>query len=65
MKGNRTNFIEFDIDPRIRHSFWTIIFGGIFGLWGGTYGINQTEVQVKFCVFSIYKKFIHPALLGL
>ena len=51
MKGNRTNFIEFGIDPRIRHSFWTIIFGGIFGLWGGTYGINQTEVQVKFCDF--------------
>merc|ERR1711892_1368927 len=45
VNGSRKNFIEFDPDPRIRHSFWTIIFGGTFGLWGGTYGINQTEVQ--------------------
>ena len=43
--NNRTDFINFDPDPRIRHSFWTIVFGGVFGLWGGTYGINQTEVQ--------------------
>ncbi|XP_030834623.1 sodium-coupled monocarboxylate transporter 1-like [Strongylocentrotus purpuratus] len=43
-KGGRINFWEFDPDPTIRHSFWSIVIGGGF-TWGAIYGISQAQVM--------------------
>uniref|UniRef100_A0A8C4RV85 Solute carrier family 5 member 8 n=1 Tax=Erpetoichthys calabaricus TaxID=27687 RepID=A0A8C4RV85_ERPCA len=42
--GGRLNFWDFDVNPLRRHTFWTIIFGGIC-TWTGIYGVNQAQVQ--------------------
>ncbi|XP_061425934.1 sodium-coupled monocarboxylate transporter 1-like [Lethenteron reissneri] len=42
--GGRINFWNFDVDPRKRHTFWTIVVGGTFS-WTATYSCNQTQVQ--------------------
>ena len=36
---------DFDPDPRVRHTVWSCVFGGTFGLWLGVYGVNQSNVQ--------------------
>ncbi|CAG5102523.1 Oidioi.mRNA.OKI2018_I69.chr1.g340.t1.cds [Oikopleura dioica] len=38
-------FDEFDWDPRIRHSFWTIIIGGLFGTWGNSFCCSQRTLS--------------------
>ncbi|XP_029017411.1 sodium-coupled monocarboxylate transporter 1 [Betta splendens] len=43
-QGGRLNFWDFDINPRRKHTFWTITIGGTF-LWISIYGINQGQVQ--------------------
>ncbi|XP_072026113.1 sodium-coupled monocarboxylate transporter 1-like [Amphiura filiformis] len=35
---------NFNPDPSIRHTFWTVFVGGIF-FWGQIYTVNQTMVQ--------------------
>ncbi|XP_053572971.1 sodium-coupled monocarboxylate transporter 1-like [Bombina bombina] len=42
--GGRLNFWDFDPHPLRRHTFWTILIGGIF-VWTGIYGVNQAQVQ--------------------
>nr|XP_039253945.1 sodium-coupled monocarboxylate transporter 2-like [Styela clava] len=42
--GGRIQFENFDIDPRMRHTFWTISLGGTL-YWIGTYGTTQTMAQ--------------------
>ena len=32
-------------DPRVRHTVWSCVLGGTFGLWLGVYGVNQANVQ--------------------
>ncbi|XP_013398155.1 sodium-coupled monocarboxylate transporter 1 [Lingula anatina] len=41
---NRVNFLDFDPDPRERHTFWTCIFGGFF-TWLTVYACNQAQIQ--------------------
>ncbi|XP_016064981.1 PREDICTED: sodium-dependent multivitamin transporter isoform X4 [Miniopterus natalensis] len=36
--------IELDPDPFVRHTFWTLAFGGIFMMLS-LYGVNQAQVQ--------------------
>lgn len=44
--GGRLDFFEhFKFDVRDRHSFWSVVVGGTFGIWLGTFSCNQTEVQ--------------------
>nr|XP_054760296.1 sodium-coupled monocarboxylate transporter 1-like [Lytechinus pictus] len=43
-KGGRINFWEFDPDPTIRHSFWSIVIGGGF-TWASGYGVSQAQVM--------------------
>ncbi|KAK7467995.1 hypothetical protein BaRGS_00036773, partial [Batillaria attramentaria] len=38
---------SFNADPTQRHSFWSLIVGGMIG-WTATYGCNQASVQ-RFC----------------
>ena len=37
-------YFSFETDPRIRHTFWTIMVGGTF-LFLNTIGISQGQVQ--------------------
>ena len=32
-------------DPRYRHTFWSILFGGVFGNWGNCWCSHQSMVQ--------------------
>ncbi|XP_060700767.1 sodium-coupled monocarboxylate transporter 1-like [Hemiscyllium ocellatum] len=44
VNGGRINFLDFDPDPRRRHTFWTVLVGGTFG-WTAIYSCNQAQVQ--------------------
>ncbi|XP_034019325.1 sodium-coupled monocarboxylate transporter 1 [Thalassophryne amazonica] len=43
-QGGRLNFWDFDMNPKRRHTFWTVTIGGVF-LWTSIYAINQAQVQ--------------------
>ena len=45
MEYDRIEFDVFDMDPTVRHTFWSIVFGGFFG-WVSIYGCNQTQVYI-------------------
>uniref|UniRef100_H2Z0C9 Sodium/solute symporter n=1 Tax=Ciona savignyi TaxID=51511 RepID=H2Z0C9_CIOSA len=40
----RIDFLRFDLDPRVRHSVWSIVIGGSL-MWLSVYAINQSMVQ--------------------
>ncbi|KAG5668439.1 hypothetical protein PVAND_016379 [Polypedilum vanderplanki] len=44
LKGERIEPIDFNFDPTIRHSFWTLVIGGSIW-WLSINGINQAMVQ--------------------
>nr|XP_039267207.1 sodium-coupled monocarboxylate transporter 1-like [Styela clava] len=46
--GGRIDFHSFEIDPRIRHTFWSILIGGSI-LWTSIFGVNQSQVQRYIC----------------
>uniref|UniRef100_A0A3P9CQ42 Solute carrier family 5 member 8 n=1 Tax=Maylandia zebra TaxID=106582 RepID=A0A3P9CQ42_9CICH len=43
-EGGRINFVDFDINPLRRHTFWTLVIGGAF-TWSSIYGTYQPQVQ--------------------
>lgn len=43
-EGGRLNFFDFNPDPTVRHTFWSLAIGGFF-TWLSTYGTNQAQVQ--------------------
>uniref|UniRef100_A0AAR5PFT8 Sodium/solute symporter n=1 Tax=Dendroctonus ponderosae TaxID=77166 RepID=A0AAR5PFT8_DENPD len=43
-EGGRIEFFEMDLDPTIRHSFWTVTIGNFF-YWLASCSINQAMVQ--------------------
>ena len=43
--GGRNVWDDFSFDPRIRHTFWSIIIGGTMGNWGNSYCTSQSMVQ--------------------
>uniref|UniRef100_A0A1I8IS11 Sodium-dependent multivitamin transporter n=1 Tax=Macrostomum lignano TaxID=282301 RepID=A0A1I8IS11_9PLAT len=42
--GDRLNFFNFNPDPTVRHSFWTLLFGGT-GMCLTIYSANQAQLQ--------------------
>ncbi|KAH9509625.1 Sodium-coupled monocarboxylate transporter 1 [Bulinus truncatus] len=50
----RIKFINFDPDPRVRHTFWSMIIGQTFG-WIGTYGVSQPSAQ-RYCTLPTLRK---------
>ncbi|XP_046581754.1 LOW QUALITY PROTEIN: sodium-coupled monocarboxylate transporter 1-like [Haliotis rubra] len=50
----RINFFNFDPDPTVRHSFWSLVVGGMIG-WTATYGVNQASVQ-RYCALPTLQK---------
>ncbi|KAF7285221.1 hypothetical protein GWI33_011544 [Rhynchophorus ferrugineus] len=43
-EGGRIDFFNMDLDPTIRHSFWTVTIGNFFS-WLASCSINQAMVQ--------------------
>ena len=43
---------SFDPDPRVRHSFWTVVVGGGM-VWMANMGVNQAWVQRAVSVRSV------------
>ncbi|XP_020796128.2 sodium-coupled monocarboxylate transporter 1 [Boleophthalmus pectinirostris] len=43
-EGGRLKTFDFNPDPRMRHSFWSILIGGSI-MWVSIYSINQSQVQ--------------------
>jgi len=66
-KGGRNVYSDFSIDPRTRHSMFSIILGCTFGLWGGIYCTNQSEVQryLSCKTLKIAQTAIYLNVLGL
>ncbi|XP_013380727.1 sodium-coupled monocarboxylate transporter 1-like [Lingula anatina] len=52
IKGGRINFLDFNPDPRERHTVWTCVFGGFF-TWLSVYGVNQAQVQRALTVVDL------------
>ncbi|KAG1701238.1 Sodium-coupled monocarboxylate transporter 1 [Nymphon striatum] len=44
MKGQRLHWPDYSPDPLVRHTVWSMSFGGYF-MWLYIYGINQSMVQ--------------------
>lgn len=44
VERGRVNFIEFSLDPTVRHTWWSLIIGGMV-TYLSLYGVNQTQVQ--------------------
>ncbi|XP_068162731.1 sodium-coupled monocarboxylate transporter 1-like isoform X2 [Antennarius striatus] len=43
-QGGRLNFLDFDINPLRRHTFWTMVIGAAIH-WAGVNGATQSQVQ--------------------
>ncbi|XP_077993904.1 sodium-coupled monocarboxylate transporter 1-like [Glandiceps talaboti] len=43
-EGGRVEFFNFDPDPTVRHTFWSLSIGGAI-TWLGNYGCNQMSIQ--------------------
>uniref|UniRef100_A0A3P9CQX2 Solute carrier family 5 member 8 n=1 Tax=Maylandia zebra TaxID=106582 RepID=A0A3P9CQX2_9CICH len=61
-QGGRLNFLDFDLNPLRRHTFWTIAIGGTLG-WTMTSGTSQTQVQRYNSCKSITHDFITETIL--
>nr|XP_022913671.1 putative sodium-dependent multivitamin transporter isoform X1 [Onthophagus taurus]XP_022913672.1 putative sodium-dependent multivitamin transporter isoform X1 [Onthophagus taurus]XP_022913673.1 putative sodium-dependent multivitamin transporter isoform X1 [Onthophagus taurus] len=51
-KGGRTTLLNFDPDPTVRHSWFTLIIGGGVTFLS-LYGVNQTQVQRYLTIRSL------------
>ncbi|XP_013117905.1 putative sodium-dependent multivitamin transporter [Stomoxys calcitrans] len=43
-ENERLNFDDFSVDPTVRHTWWSLIIGGMV-TYLSLYGVNQTQVQ--------------------
>uniref|UniRef100_A0A1Y1K0U1 Sodium-dependent multivitamin transporter n=1 Tax=Photinus pyralis TaxID=7054 RepID=A0A1Y1K0U1_PHOPY len=53
-EGNRTSLLNFDIDPTVRHSWFSLIIGGGVTFLS-LYAVNQTQVQRYLTVKDLKK----------
>ncbi|CAG0915498.1 unnamed protein product [Notodromas monacha] len=53
-ESGRINFFNFDPDPRVMYSFWTLVFGTMF-LYLSLYAVNQAQVQRLMSLGSLRK----------
>ncbi|XP_044535090.1 sodium-coupled monocarboxylate transporter 1-like [Gracilinanus agilis] len=65
-QGGRLNNWDFDPNPYLDNSFWTIVIGGAF-TWTGIFGINHCQVQRYTCCKSKFhaKLALYVNLMGL
>ncbi|GFY54519.1 putative sodium-dependent multivitamin transporter [Trichonephila inaurata madagascariensis] len=50
-KGQRIQFLDFDPDPTVRHTFWTLVVGGFFTYFA--VHVNQVQIQRLLTVKSL------------
>ncbi|XP_046559452.1 sodium-coupled monocarboxylate transporter 1-like isoform X1 [Haliotis rubra] len=50
----RIEFFDFNPDPTVRHSFWSLTIGTMIG-WSSFYGVNQASVQ-RYCALPTLQK---------
>ncbi|XP_033222167.1 putative sodium-dependent multivitamin transporter [Belonocnema kinseyi] len=50
--GDRIQFDNFSLDPTVRHTYWSLIIGGLFTFLS-LYGVNQVQVQRLLTVRSL------------
>jgi len=43
--GGRIVWDDFTFDPRVRHTFWSIVIGGVFGDFGNSWCASQNMMQ--------------------
>eukprot|EP00058_Branchiostoma_floridae_P010351 XP_002595839.1 hypothetical protein BRAFLDRAFT_232915 [Branchiostoma floridae] len=53
-QGHRIEFFNWDPDPKVRHSTWTVWVGGVF-VFTAVYGVNQAQVQ-RYCSCATLRK---------
>lgn len=65
-EGGRIFFDDFRASLTIRTTFWCVVIGGTFGVWGGIY-TNQSMIQRYMACKNIYeaKKSVFINILGL
>ncbi|GFS47393.1 putative sodium-dependent multivitamin transporter [Trichonephila inaurata madagascariensis] len=51
-EGERIQFFNFDPDPTVRHTFWTLVIGGFF-TYLSVHAVNQAQVQRLLTVRSL------------
>ncbi|GIY33833.1 sodium-coupled monocarboxylate transporter 1 [Caerostris darwini] len=51
-RGGRIEFFRFDLDPTVRHTFWSLVFGG-YVTWMGNYAANQALIQRYLTIGSL------------
>ncbi|KAK8782490.1 hypothetical protein V5799_016170 [Amblyomma americanum] len=54
LAGGRVEFLNFNPDPTVRHTVWTLAVGGIF-VYVSLYGVNQAQVQRLMTVSTLKK----------
>uniref|UniRef100_A0A1E1XFC1 Putative sodium/solute symporter n=1 Tax=Amblyomma aureolatum TaxID=187763 RepID=A0A1E1XFC1_9ACAR len=54
LAGGRIEFLNFNPDPTVRHTVWTLAVGGIF-VYVSLYGVNQAQVQRLMTVSTLKK----------
>nr|XP_042902818.1 sodium-coupled monocarboxylate transporter 1 [Parasteatoda tepidariorum] len=52
--GGRTAILDFNPDPTVRHTFWSLTFGGFF-TWLSIYAVNQAMVQRSLTIPTLPK----------
>ncbi|XP_018569275.1 sodium-coupled monocarboxylate transporter 1-like [Anoplophora glabripennis] len=60
--GDRIDFFNFDLDPTIRHTFWTVTIGNFFS-WMASCSVNQAMVQRCLATPSLHSARITVAVL--
>ncbi|XP_066265982.1 sodium-coupled monocarboxylate transporter 1-like [Branchiostoma lanceolatum] len=58
-QGQRLEFFNWDPDPKVRHSTWTMWVGGVF-VMTAVYGVNQAQVQ-RYCCCPTLRKAQTPS----
>ncbi|MCL4126581.1 UNVERIFIED_CONTAM: hypothetical protein GTU68_057349 [Idotea baltica] len=53
-EGDRLEFFNIEVDPRVRHTVWSLGIGGVF-TYCSLYGVNQAQVQRLLTVRSLKK----------
>jgi hypothetical protein len=43
---------DFGLNPTTRHSFWSVVFGGVFGIWGNFFCASQSFIQ-RYLTFKL------------
>ncbi|XP_075214771.1 sodium-coupled monocarboxylate transporter 1-like isoform X2 [Lycorma delicatula] len=52
IKSGRIEFLEFSLDPTVRHSVWSVVIGGTF-YWATMFCSNQASIQKYLTVETI------------